>query len=369
MKKIITIFTIILLANIFTVTGEILTTEETFESSDLPSYFNWRDIDGVDFTTPVKDQGMCPSCEAYALVAVLETIVQYQVGYPFGCDLSEAHLFFYPGGTCEWGVNVSDAANYLIDYGVPDEGCFPDPMRSYDPSMESIPGWENRTVKITSWGWIENDETAIKNALINYGPLVICIPIYQDFYFYKRGVYLHRWGPRVGGHLITLVGYDDNEECWIVKNSWGSQWGDHGWFKMGYDPSMFINHCYGGTGILYVDGVYGNFMPDAPSIYIEKPVYRHTYFCNIGFPTLFNKVKFIEGRIPRIYVWTTVKINTSSETDLVEFYLDGQLMYIDYRSPFEWKIRPPVGLHTFEAYAYDNLRNMSKAVTDVFVLR
>ena len=368
MKKVISILIIMLFTNISLVTAEIIQIENMSEIPSLPDYFNWKDIDGTDFTTSIKNQGQCPSCEAYALVAVLETIVQYQVGYPFDCDLSEAHLFFYPGGTCEWGVNVSHAADYLIDYGVPDEGCFPDPLRSYNPPLNSVPGWENRTVKIIEWGWIENDEYAIKNALIEYGPLVICFPVYEDFMYYKRGVYRHRWGDRVGGHLVALVGYDDRDQCWIVKNSWGDQWGDDGWFKMGYDPNMFIDGCYGGTGILYVDGVYGNFIPDVPKIYIEKPSYRHTYFRNIELLTLFKKVKFIEGKIPRIIVWTTVETSVKN-TDMVEFYLDGSLMHIDYQSPFEWKIRPPIGRHTIEAYAYDKSGNISKAITDIFVLK
>lgn len=368
MKKVISILIIILLTNISLVTAEIVQIENTSETSDLPDYFNWKDIDETDFTTSIKNQGQCPSCEAYALVAVLETMIQYQVGYPFDCDLSEAHLFFYPGGTCEWGVNVSHAADYLIDYGVPDEGCFPDPLRSYNPPLNSVPGWENRTVKISDWGWIENDEDAIKNALIEYGPLVICFHVYKDFMYYKRGVYRHRWGDRIGGHLVALVGYDDRDQCWIVKNSWGDQWGDDGWFKMGYDPDMFINECYGGTGILYVDGVYGNFIPNVPKIYIEKPRYRHTYFRNIELLTLFKKVKFIEGKIPRIIVWTNVETSVKN-TDMVEFYLDGKLMHIDYQPPFEWKIRPPTGRHTIEAYAYDKLGNLSKAITDIFVLK
>ena len=368
MKKIISIFIIMLLANILPVTAEFVQIESTPETSELPDYFNWRDINDTDFTTSIKTQGQCPSCEAYGLVAALETIVQYQVGYPFDCDLSEAHLFFYPGGTCEWGVNVSHAADYLVEYGVPDEGCFPDPLRSYNPPLESMPGWENRTVKISEWGWVENDEDAIKSALIKYGPLVICFPVYEDFMNYKRGVYQHRWGDRIGGHLVALVGYDDSKQCWIVKNSWGDQWGDHGWFKMRYDPKMFINGCYGGTGILYVDGVYGNFMPDVPQIYIEKPRQRHTYFCNLEFLTLFKKVKFIRGDIPRIIGWTTVETLTKN-TDKVEFYLDGRLQRIDYKPPFDWKLRAPLGLHTIETYAYDKKGNASKAITDIFVLR
>jgi hypothetical protein len=184
---------------------------------------------------------------------------------------------------------------------------------------------------------------------------------------YKRGVYRHKTGDRVGGHLVALVGYDDRQQCWIVKNSWGDQWGDNGWFKMGYDPKMFINGCYGGTGILYVDGVYGNFMPDAPQIYIEKPEPGHTYFCNLEFLTLFKKIKYIRGDIPRIIVWTTLKTQVE-KTEKVEFYLDGRHLRTDYKEPFDWKIRPPLGIHTLEAYAYDKNGNISKAITDVFVL-
>ena len=368
MKKIISISMLIILLNITSVTAEVLEIENIPDMKNLPDYFSWRDIDGVDFTTSIKTQGLCPSCEAYGLVAALETIIQYKVGYPFECDLSEAHLFFYAGGTCEWGVNISHAADYLVEYGVPDEGCFPDPLRAFDSSFESVPGWEERTVKIESWGWVENDKDAIKSALIKYGPLVICFPVYEDFIDYKRGVYHHRKGDRIGGHLVALVGYDDSEQCWIVKNSWGEEWGDHGWFKMGYDPNIFINGCYGGTGILYVDGVYGNFMPDVPQIYIDKPTRRHTYFRNIELPTIFKNIKFIRGDIPRVIVWTTVEIQVK-KTDKVEFYLDGRLLRTDYRAPFDWKLRPPLGYHTIETIAYDQEGIMSKAIKDIFVLR
>ena len=152
MKKLIVIFVVTcILINLPTLFAE---SKISNESGSLPAKFSWRDINGIDYTTPVKDQRPAPTCEAYALVAALETLVQYQVGYPFECDLSELHLFFYSGGTNDWGVNVSDAANYLINSGVPDEGCFPDPHRPYDYPYESLPGWENRTVKIQEWGWV-----------------------------------------------------------------------------------------------------------------------------------------------------------------------------------------------------------------------
>ena len=367
MKKILSILIILLIASILPATADTTQVQSITEKTSLDEYFSWRDIDGVDYTTSMKTQGSCPSCEAYGLVAALETIIQYQLGYNFECDLSEAHLFFYPGGTCDWGVNVSHAADYLVEYGVPDEGCYPDPMRGYDVPYESVEGWENRTVKISSWGWVENDEEAIKNALIDYGPLVICFPVYQDFMYYKRGVYRHRWGPRVGGHLVALVGYDDREQCWIVKNSWGEEWGDDGWFKMGYDPDMFIDGCYGGTGILYVDGVYGNYLPEVPKIYIDRPSRGHTYLRNLQLPIFLKKIKYIPGGIPRIIGAT--KITTiANNADSVDFYLDGIMRYTDYNPPFEWIMKSSTGIHTIEAYAYSEKGNLSKAIQDVFVI-
>ena len=70
-----------------------------------------------------------------------------------------------------------------------------------------------------------------------------------DFKQYKNGVYEHKWGERVGGHLVALIGYDDNLRCWICKNSWGANWGDGGWFKVSYDCDIFIDGCYGGDGL------------------------------------------------------------------------------------------------------------------------
>ena len=63
-----------------------------YDISTLPESFSWTDIDGVDFVTPVRGQSPFHSCETFAFTAAVEVMVQKEVGYPFGCDLSEAHL-------------------------------------------------------------------------------------------------------------------------------------------------------------------------------------------------------------------------------------------------------------------------------------
>jgi parallel beta-helix repeat protein len=61
------------------------------------------------------------------------------------------------------------------------------------------------------------------------------------------------WGKLEGGHWITIVGFDDAQKCWICKNSWGTYWGERGWFRIKYGECGIENHA------IYLKGVYGNF--------------------------------------------------------------------------------------------------------------
>jgi len=345
--------------------------DKTKDCLDLPSYFSWRDIDGVDFTPSIKNQNPAPTCEAYALCASLETLVQYKIGYPFGCDLSEAHLFFYSGGTCDWGVDIQETAEYLKDYGVPDEGCFPDPHRPFNFPFESISDWENRAIKIKEWGWVNNDVESIKKALIEFGPLVICQMTRRDLDYYDGGIYMPRISsPIQRGHVVTIIGYDDIDRCWTIRNSGGVNWGEEGYYRVSYDAFdpiySFIYPFYGGTGILYIDGVYGNLKPDIPKIEIEIPQLYHTYIVDKEINTIFKRVSNIQRAAPRIFGDLSIVVNTSN-TKKVEFYIDGEIQYTDENEPYEWIFNSSNGLHTIEVIAYNN-NSYSKDIIDVFVI-
>jgi hypothetical protein len=292
--------------------------------------------------------------------------MQYQLKEIYNPDLSENHLFFYAGGSIQKGyVSLIDAANYLMEYGVPDEGCYPDPHRPFDYPFESLPGWENRTVKITEWSWIDDDVTTMKQALIDHGPLIICIHFWQDFFYYFGGVYKNHTGQTVGGHVVTIVGYDDSKSCWIVKNSWGTKWGERGYFRMAYDADM-ISKWYGGNGVMYVEGVYGNLQPEVPKVYIQKPDYSHSYFFGIGLPTLLKNVS-IQKAAARIFGPITVTLNTE-DTTKVEFYIDDVVQYTDTTAPFSWKLDTTKGLHTLMVKATNDQNVSSLDIQDIYVI-
>jgi C1A family cysteine protease len=75
----------------------------------------------------------------------------------------------------------------------------------------------------------------MKSAIANYGPIVVTLAVYDDFYWYGGGVYHHTWGGLVGLHAVLAVGYNDVGGYFIVKNSWGTGWGAGGYFKISYD--------------------------------------------------------------------------------------------------------------------------------------
>ncbi len=94
-----------------------------------------------------------------------------------------------------------------------------------------------KTYKITAWQWVTMGSPtvdAIKSALITYGPLVTTMNVYADFYYYTEGVYSHTSGALEGGHAILIIGYDDTNQYFIVKNSWGTTWGEAGFFRIAY---------------------------------------------------------------------------------------------------------------------------------------
>ncbi|RLF33847.1 MAG: hypothetical protein DRN07_01415, partial [Thermoplasmata archaeon] len=214
-------------------------------SERAPSLWDWRNVGGTNYMTSVKDQGSCGSCVAFGTIGAFEAVIKIEGGPT--TDLSEAHLFFCGGGTCADGWYISSALDYLKDYGTPDETCFP--YHDYDmPCGDTCSDWQDRAWKIKEWQWVTGREN-IKNALVTYGPLVTAFDVYTDFddywsnpHSWPDDVYYHYYGFERGGHSVTLVGYNDNDQYWICKNSWGTSGGLNGYFKIKYRECNIENN-------------------------------------------------------------------------------------------------------------------------------
>jgi len=171
-------------------------------------------------------------------VGMMEHVTRFSYGAPYlPVDLSEAQAFYYygrqAGRTCSTGWFPEPLADQARDNGLTIEEYFPYAAGDQDASKLNA-DWPNRLVKIRSWQSVTNNPAAMKENIARYGSITACFLVYQDFFSYSGGVYRHRTGDLAGGHCVTLVGYDDAQQCWIGKNSWGPGWGDQGFFRIGY---------------------------------------------------------------------------------------------------------------------------------------
>lgn len=125
-------------------------------------------------------------------------------------------------------VGISRALNFCQNTGVAKESAFPY-TDTNQPCQAGVPV----DFKINSWASVLSVADR-KNVIATKGPVVAGFEVFQDFFSYKQGVYKHVTGSHAGYHAVSVVGYDDNQKCWICKNSWNTTWGDGGWFKIGY---------------------------------------------------------------------------------------------------------------------------------------
>jgi C1A family cysteine protease len=198
---------------------------------------DWRNVEGISYVSPIKNQGACGSCWAFAVTAALES--QAMMGTSgTQVDLSEQILVSCSGaGSCSGGYSTT-ASNYIRDVGLPLESCFKYTATNNSCS-NACSNWQAYTYKVIGWHrattmpYPERVQD-IKNALYTYGPVVASFFVYNDFFYYRSGVYSYTSGSYAGAHAVLIVGYDDTNQAFIVKNSWGTGWGEAGYFMIAY---------------------------------------------------------------------------------------------------------------------------------------
>lgn len=193
---------------------------------------DWRSRNG-NHVTPPKDQGNCGSCVSFCVTGLVESMASIERNQLLNLSEADLHFCSSHGANCG-GWWPADALGQVNQRGIPDEAAFPYPAGLPGSAVcNTVPDRNQRAVKITNFGAIA-DVAQRKEHLTNVGPCSAVIQVFNDFFSYSSGVYSHVSGALAGLHCVLVIGYSEADHCWLCKNSWGTQWGDGGFFRIAY---------------------------------------------------------------------------------------------------------------------------------------
>ncbi|MEA1908544.1 MAG: C1 family peptidase, partial [Euryarchaeota archaeon] len=303
----------------------------------LPSSFDWRDSGNV---TPVKDQDPCGTCWTFGTTSVLESAVLINEGaeYNFSersvalcVDRSWTYLYDGADDPCMAGGNSLIASEVFIRKGLVLESCNPYNTTALNcdgscvcddcAPVKMVDGY-----RLVTGNGSEID--AIKSAVYDHGPVTM------SFYWHSSENYTNAtWGAiydcypctEPANHLVSIIGWNDSVPhpdldhdgtgAWIVKNSWGTGWGDDGFFYLAYNSSCVQGVAYMG----YKDPV-----PGEELLYWDEAGFVDSvgYGNSSWMASVFTANR--SGNLTHVDFWTTSN-NAEYEVHVREGYFGSEL--------------------------------------------
>ena len=205
-------------------------------------------VDLRAFCSPIENQGSLGSCTGQAIAGAIE-LLNKRNRKP--TDVSRLFIYYYERlllGTVNYdsGAYIRDGIKATNHYGASLESYWPYDIRKFrqEPISEAKTDALNR--KVTRYERV-NDFNGCVDALSNGYPVIMGFRVYDSFMsknVARTGIMPYPNTKRerlLGGHAVLLVGYNKAKKVFIVRNSWGTNWGDKGYFYMPFDivkPNM-----------------------------------------------------------------------------------------------------------------------------------
>lgn len=196
-------------------------------------------VDLRSYCTPIEDQGNLGSCTGNAIAGAIELLDKRNNKQ---IDVSRLFIYYYERlleGTVRYdsGAYIRDGIKVCYNYGAPLESLWPYKISKFTTQPNSAAVTDAAKRKVTLYEKAIN-HAACLDALANGYPVTIGFTVYTSFEtptVSTTGMmpYPNTRTERVlGGHAVLLVGYNKTTQRYIVRNSWGSSWGDSGYFYM-----------------------------------------------------------------------------------------------------------------------------------------
>uniref|UniRef100_K3WI24 cathepsin X n=1 Tax=Globisporangium ultimum (strain ATCC 200006 / CBS 805.95 / DAOM BR144) TaxID=431595 RepID=K3WI24_GLOUD len=229
---------------------------ETMDLADLPKTWDWRNVDGTNYVTWDKNQHIpqyCGSCWAQGTTSALSDRISIMrnASWPEIALSPQVLINCNGGGTCQGG-NPGFVYEYAHRHGIPDQTCQAYQAKNLKcdqfavcetcwPSNTSFtPGVCEPIESFTKYYVSEYGSVSganrMKAEIYKRGPIGCGVHATEKFEAYSGGIYSENvWFPMIN-HEISVAGWGYDEETqteyWIGRNSWGTYWGENGWFRI-----------------------------------------------------------------------------------------------------------------------------------------
>ena len=206
-------------------------------------------VDLRPYCSTIENQGQLGSCTGNAVAGAIEYLDKKN-NKP--TDVSRLYIYYYERlleGTVNYdsGAYIRDGIKATYTYGAPLESLWPYNISKYKIKPSDVAIADAAKRKVTLYERVLNFDGCI-NALTNGFPVIVGFYVYSSF---ESGNWWYTTGnmpyPNVaketllGGHAVLLVGYDKTNNCFIARNSWGTNWGDKGYFYMPFQVIQNTN--------------------------------------------------------------------------------------------------------------------------------